>query len=241
MEQEFFGFKRIDFTFQGRNAIIVFPNKANEKREWLLKSEYFGAFPKFEADMLARGYHLCYLENLSRWGTDEDQKAKRDFSEFLQKEYRLARKCICVGMSCGGFHAVNFASRYPSYVSALYLDAPLLSFYGWHDSFSELERQVWREEQKKAYGFRTDAELLVYNDQPINRLRTLTENKIPVALVYGGIDLVVDCKKNAEMLIQYYAIQRAPIKAWCKPECDHHPHGFEDNSELISYIENVKL
>ena len=241
MEQDFFGYKRLDFTFQGREAIIVFPKEAKDSGEWLLKTEYFGAFPKFETDMLARGYHLCYLKNVSRWGTDDDQKAKRDFSEYLQKQYGLARKCICVGMSCGGFHAVNFASRYPSYVSLLYLDAPLLSFYGWHDSFSEEQRQGWREEQKKAYGFKTDAELLIYNDNPINRLHTLTENKIPVALVYGGSDHVVDCKKNAEMLLQYYAVQHAPIKAWCKPECDHHPHGFEDNVELITYIEKTKI
>ena len=241
MESEFFGYKRLDFTFQDREAIIVFPREENAKKEWMLKTEYFGAFPKFEIDMLERGYHLCFLKNVSRWGTDDDQKAKRDFSEFLQKEYGLARRCICVGMSCGGFHAVNFASRYPSYVSMLYLDAPLLSFNGWHDSLPEDTKLGWRREQKKAYGFKTDAELLVYNEHPINRLRTLTENKIPVALVYGGSDLVVDCKKNAEMLLQYYAINGAPIKAWCKPECDHHPHGFEDNFELIEFIENNKI
>lgn len=236
---DFCGFERIDFTFQGREAILVLPNKENEKKEWMLKTEYFGAFPKFEADMLAKGYYLAYLKNNNRWGTDEDQRAKRDFAEFLHKKYGLNRKCVCVGMSCGGFHAVNFASRYPSYVSLLYLDAPLLSFYGWSEEFGN--KRSWIEEQKKAYGFKTEAEVYVYSDLPIHRLHTLTENNIPVALVYGGSDTVVDPHTNAEILKEYYELQGAPIKSWCKPECDHHPHGFEDNTELIDYIESVKL
>ena len=48
-------------------------------------------------------------------------------------------------------------------------------------------------------------------------------------------------RANAEMLKEYYELQGAQIKSWCKPECDHHPHGFEDNTELIEYIERVKL
>lgn len=236
---DFCGFERIDFNFQGREAILVLPNKKNEKKEWMLKTEYFGAFPKFESDMLERGYYLAYLKNNNRWGSDEDQRAKRDFAEFLHEKYGLNRKCICVGMSCGGFHAVNFASRYPSYVSLLYLDAPLLSFYGWSEEFGN--KYSWIEEQKKAYGFKTEAEVYVYNDLPIHRLRTLTENNIPIALVYGGSDKVVDPHTNAEMLKEYYELQGASIKSWCKPECDHHPHGFDDNTELIEYIEKVKL
>ena len=52
MEQDFYGFKRIDFKFQDRDAIIVFPREATENKKWLLKTEYFGSFPKFETDML---------------------------------------------------------------------------------------------------------------------------------------------------------------------------------------------
>lgn len=236
---DFFGFKRIDFIFNDREAVLVFPNKHNQKNEWMLKTEYFGAFPKFEVDMLERGYHLAYLKNKNRWGTDEDQKAKRDFADFLHQNYGLYKKCICVGMSCGGFHAVNFASRYPSYVSILYLDAPLLSFYGW--SKENLYNRTWIEEQKNAYGFKTEAEIYIYNDQPIHRIASLVENKIPIALVYGAKDTVVDPRVNSEALLEYYTNRNATISSWCKPECDHHPHGFEDNAELIDFIEKAKL
>ena len=92
-----------------------------------------------------------------------------------------------------------------------------------------------------AYGFKTEAEIRVYNDQPIHRLKTLTDNNIPVALVYGGVDKIVDPKENAQTLEEYYNLKGAPIKVWCKPDCDHHPHGLEDNAELIEYIEKTAL
>lgn len=236
---EWNGFKRIDFTFKGREALLVFPDESTKTDKWMLKTEYFGAFPSLEVDMLKKGYHLAYVKNRSRWGTDDDQEIKRDFAEFLVSEFGLRRKCVCIGMSCGGLHAVCFASRYPSYVSLLYLDAPLLSFCGWSDE--KRDGDIWRTEQMAAYGFKTRAEIRVYNDQPIHRLKTLTDNNIPVALVYGGKDTVVNPKENAEILAEYYALKGAPIKVWYKSECDHHPHGPENNQEVIEFIEKNEL
>ena len=51
------GFKRIDFEFEGREATLVFPNEANENKNWLFKTEYFHAFVDFEAAMVGKGWH----------------------------------------------------------------------------------------------------------------------------------------------------------------------------------------
>ena len=233
------GYKRLDFKFQDREAILIFPNTSNPNKEWMLKTEYFDAFPQLEIDMLGEGYHLAYLKNNNRWGTDEDQRAKRDFCEYLSSTYGLARKCICIGMSCGGFHAVCFASRYPSYVSLLYLDAPLLSFCGWTEGFDGYGK--WQTEQIAAYGFRSKSEIYTHNDQPIHRLKTLTDNRIPVALVYGGADKCVDPVANSEVVADFYRLENAPIKVWYKPDCDHHPHGLYDSTEVIEYVKKSAL
>ena len=239
IKSEWNGFERIDFTFKDRQTLVIFPKDDVKTDKWMLKTEYFDAFPALEIQMLERGYHLVFLKNRSRWGTDDDQEIKRDLADFLVKEFGFRRKCVCVGMSCGGLHAVCFASRYPTYVSLLYLDAPLLSFTGW--SRGNENNETWFKEIKTAYGFTTDAEVRVYNDQPIHRLKTLTDNNIPVALVYGAVDTVVDPKGNAEAIAEYYNMKGAPIKVWCKSDCDHHPHGFEENGEIIEYIEQVAL
>ena len=61
---EYNGFRRGDFEFEGRNAIIVFPDKPDPQGRWVLKMEYFDAFPGFHLEMLRRGWHLLFLENI---------------------------------------------------------------------------------------------------------------------------------------------------------------------------------
>lgn len=121
------GYERLDFTFEDRYAILVFPNKPLEEKKWLLKTEYFDAFPSFELEMLNRGYYLAYLSNKTRWFEQDDAHSKARFAQYLQKEFGLHQKCLPVGMSCCGMHAVYFAAEHPEFVAALYLDAPVLN------------------------------------------------------------------------------------------------------------------
>ena len=57
------GFKRIDFKFEEKEAILIFPEKPNNEKNWLFKTEYFGAFPDFEIEMVRKGWHLAYIKN----------------------------------------------------------------------------------------------------------------------------------------------------------------------------------
>ena len=54
-ETEWNGFRCIQFDFSGRKAIVVKPKETCKGRKWLFKTEYFGAFPSFELEMLERG------------------------------------------------------------------------------------------------------------------------------------------------------------------------------------------
>ena len=120
---DWFGFERRDFSFMGREALVVLP-KGKPGGKWAVKMEYFGAFPNLEIELLSRGWCLAYLKNVNRWGTDADSDAKAAFVPFMAEEFGLEERFACVGMSCGGLCSVNFAAKYPSLVSVLYLDAP---------------------------------------------------------------------------------------------------------------------
>ena len=122
------GFKRIDFEFEGQPALLVFPEKPNEDKNWMLKTEYFNAFPNFQIEMLHRGWHLAFIENKTRWCLEEDLDRKKRFVDYLSKEFGLYEKCVPVGMSCGGLIGRKFAAKYPECVSCLYLDAPVMNF-----------------------------------------------------------------------------------------------------------------
>ena len=233
------GYKRIDFLFEGRECILVFPDNANEGREWLLKTEYFGDFPALEIEMLGRGWHLAYIKNVTRWCLDEDLDLKDRFADFLHTEYSLSPKCVPVGMSCGGLIGCKFAARYPHRVSVLYLDAPVMNLLS-------CPAKVGREpggmlvEFINATGI-TLSELISYREHPIDKMPILLENNIPIVLVYGDSDQTVPYHENGMLLEKYYKANGGTLLAIGKLGCGHHPHGLEDNTPIIEFVEKHSI
>lgn len=236
-QSEWFGFRRIDFTFDGRDALAVFPS-APANGHWMMKMEYFGAFPDTELELLRRGWHLFYLKNTNRWGTDTDNDAKDRFAEFVSREFGLDSAFTCVGMSCGGLCSVNFASRYPHRVNFLYLDAPVMNLYSCPMGFGigDVLPNGWNELQE-AYGFDLPA-LLTYREHPMDRLPVLTEHKIPAALIYGDSDTTVPWEENGLVMANLYRQLNLPLYLEGKKSCGHHPHGPTDVNALCDFIEN---
>ena len=233
------GFQSIEFMFEGKEAVLVFPEKANENRNWLLKTEYFNAFPDFETEMLKRGWHLAYIENTTRWCLKEDLDRKKRFSEFLAREYGLYKKCIPVGMSCGGLVAVKLAAAYPEMVSALYLDAPVMNFLSCPGGLGKADDSMLPE-FISATGI-SFTELLSYREHPIDKIPVLLENNIPVIMIYGKEDLTVPYDENGEILEKYYRENGGTIVAVGKENCGHHPHSLPDNTPIIEFAEKYAL
>ena len=233
------GYKRIDFIFEGKAAILVFPNEPNENKNWLLKTEYFEAFQGFELQMLARGWHLAYVANKSRWDFAEDLDVKRRFAQYLQETYGLAEKCFPVGMSCGGMIAVELATKYPEMISALYLDAPvmnLLSCPAGLGKAGDIVRKVLLPEFMDVRKMDV-SQLLSYREHPIDKMHLLLQNDIPIILVYGDADDVVPYEENGALLEKYYRQNGGTIIAIGRPGCGHHPHGLEDPTPIIEFAE----
>ena len=70
------GFRRLNFRFENRVAVLIFPAQSRPGKPWLLKTEYFGAFPDLEIAMLERGFHVAFVKNTNRWGLREDVDCK---------------------------------------------------------------------------------------------------------------------------------------------------------------------
>ena len=236
---EWFGYRRADFRFEERDALIVFP-KGEKNGRWMVKMEYFGAFPNLELELLSRGWCLAYLRNINRWGTDPDSDAKDRFAAFVSEEFGLDGKFTCVGMSCGGICSVNFACRYPERVSFLYLDAPVMNLLSCPMGFGQGDRlgdndSGWRE-IVDAYGF-TLPDLLTWREHPIDKVPRLVSEKIPAALIYGDADPVVPYSENGIVMERAYRETGLPLFVVGKPGCGHHPHGLEDPKPLADFIE----
>lgn len=231
------GLKRLDFEFNGRSAVLIVPDTPAEGRPFMIKTEYFDAFAATEAELVRRGWHLAYIQNETRWGLVSDQDMRADFCRFLQEEFGLAEKCVPVGMSCGGLHAVCFAARHPELVSALYLDAPVMNFLSCPLG---LGRSFYREgswsEVEKTYGI-DKYSVLAFRDHPIDRVQPLIDHRIPVLMIYGDADDMVPYEENGALLEAKYRAAGIEFEAHCKPGCGHHPHGLEDNTPILNFIQ----
>ncbi len=234
-KQLWYGFKMEEFTFEGKRAIIVFPEKANEKKSWTIKTEYWGAFPETEIELLKRGYHCAYLTNNNRWATKEDCDAKARFTKFISEKYGLADKCIPVGMSCGGCHAVNFAGFHPESVQCMFIDAPVLNFVSNPGNFRhERDIKVWNNEFSKAYPGITRAKLLNFDNHPINKAPILIEHKIPILVLYGTDDTIVRYEENTMLLEDAYADHPGLLTVLKRESQGHHPHGFPARPDIVA-------
>lgn len=237
LESVWNGFKTLDFVLGGRKAKLVLPEKCNEGKNWLLKTEYFGAFPQFELDMLARGWHLAYIENETRWHVSSDDEAKEELCRYLASEFGLAAKCVPVGMSCGGLQAVYFAAKYPHRVAALYLDAPVLNLLSCPCSAGiAKEDDGMYQEMVRCTGL-TRSKLLNYRNHPIDNIAPILENRIPIMLVCGAKDQTVPYEENGKVLYERVTAAGGRIERIVKPECDHHPHSLEDTTPIIRFVE----
>ncbi len=235
MDELWNGFKKIEFEFEGMQAILVFPDKDNQKNICMLKTEYFGAFPSFEIEMLSRGYHLAYLANKTRWCLDEDLHRKHRFIKFLAKEYTISQRVIPVGMSCGGMIAIKFAALYPQHISAMFIDAPVVNLLSCPAGLGKAGGNMFAEFEK-ATGM-TLADLISYRNHPLDNIDKLIDHQIPVFAVCGDSDDVVPYEENGALLYEKYKDTKAPYKFVIVPGRGHHPHGLEDNSEIIEFIE----
>ena len=235
------GYRRLDFTFEGRQAILVCPSSPYEGGRWLLKTEYFDAFPDLELELVSRGYYLAYIKNINRWGLPEDLHAKKRFRDFLVKEFALSEKCVPVGMSCGGLFGIKLAGMYPEMVSMLYLDAPVVNILSMLDMGTpENVCGISAEEICTSMGM-TRSEMIAYRDHPLDYLPQLVAERIPVCLVYGGADTVVLPAENAELIKKAYTQSGVPFVWFKKEGLNHHPHALQgldpnEQKQVIDFI-----
>lgn len=232
------GFPAERMTFEDHEALVILPERPIGRLA--IKTEYWNAFPEAEIKLVRNGYHLCFIANDNRWGTDPDLDRKARFVRFVQEKYGLGSRCVPVGMSCGGLIAIKLAAKYPELMDCLYLDAPVVNYMSCPCGFgvgNQLNEDRFAEIMK-ALELSSIGELLAYRDMPLDHLDELADSGIPVILVAGDSDKVVPFDENGIFLKAAYEKRNGDLAVYIKPGCDHHPHGLPDPEPIVSFILN---
>lgn len=235
-------FKKEDFIFAERKAVIIYPS-VEPCGKMILKTEYLDAFPDFDIAMLKKGYYLINIEHESRWAPDEEIHIMADFVLFCAEKLGTIKKCILEGMSCGGLQAARFAELYPELTAVMYLDAPvlnILSMVGFGECAKDHVESFWRE-IVAAYGV-SRSTIVNFRKSPIDNMQPLIDNKIPVIILYGNSDQIVVYEENGKVLEDYYKENGGVIKVISKSMVGHHPHCLRNPTPIIEFVEkNFKL
>lgn len=240
-EYRYDGIYHLEFEFKGKKCIALMnEDKTKRNGKTVLKTEYFGAFPTLQNEMVKRGYTLLFIENRNRWGTPDQIEDQYEFICYASTELGIESKAYTIGMSCGGMMSILLAAKHPEVINALYIDAPVVNFLSCPARLGnapDVTDGMW-EEFERAWKM-TKQELLTFRGHPIDYLDKLVENKIKIYMAYGDSDKTVPYEENGIALERKYKEKGLENLLYIdkKVGIDHHPHGPSDIDFAIKYLE----
>jgi pimeloyl-ACP methyl ester carboxylesterase len=236
------GYERHDFLYEGRETIVVLPNKSIPENLWVWRAEFFDAFPSVDMALLEMGWHLVYYSVSNMYGCPESIKLMKEFHGFItEAPYGLSPRPVIFGFSRGGLYAFNYAFDYLDDVSCLYLDAPVLDIRSWpggkgtgHGSPREWEDCL------AIYGL-TEGSAKEFKGNPLDNVEKVAKAGIPIIVVAGDADTGVPFLENSAILEKKYKEYGGNIKMIVKPGVEHHPHSLDDPQPVVNFIlENMR-
>jgi pimeloyl-ACP methyl ester carboxylesterase len=230
------GYSKQDFTIDGHKAILIEPKTPLPGKPWIWRTEFFGHEPQADVALLAKGYHVAFINVQDLYGAPVALRQMEKFHDYLVKNFGLSPKPVMEGFSRGGLYAFNWAACHPDEVTALYVDAPVCDFKSW--PAGKGKSKPWPKEWegcKKVYGL-TEEQAMTYSLNPVDNLKPLASAHIPILAVCGDADNIVPIDENILVVEKRYKELGGEIKVISKPGCGHHPHSLVDPTPIVDFI-----
>ena len=202
-KKEWKGYARYEFEVGGRAAWVTAPMNAASGKPWVWRARFPGFHTGADEILLARGFHIAHLNTNGMLGSPRAMAHWDAFYRFVTKR-GLAKRVALEGVSRGGLFVYGFAAEHPERVACLYADTPVCDFKSWpggrgkglgHDG-------TWKALLKE-YRL-TDGEALAYDRLPIDRLKPLADQHVPLLHIVSLDDRVVPPDENTFVLAKRY-------------------------------------
>ena len=199
------GFRRYDFKYKQREARLIVPNNPLPGKPWLWRARFPDWHTETDSILISEGFHLAYINTDNQYGSPKAINVWDDFYDFLTVAFKLQKKVALMGVSRGGLFIYNWAKKNPEKVACIYAEAPVCDFKSWPAGFGESKGSPndW-EKLKEEYGFISDDDAKLYNNNPIDNLNALAEAKVPILHMIGLQDKIVPVDENTLPLINTY-------------------------------------
>ena len=228
------GCDRYDFKVEGRDALVVIPQKPAPGKPWIWRPAFFGAFPSVDQALLKEGWHLAYYDVTHLYGSPRAVRLAKSFFDYVVKTFDLPDKATVEGFSRGGYFSFAWADAHPENVSSIYVDAPVCDIVSWpgrhQPEFWNGFLEEWGEKDENVdSNFRGNA---------LNHIHRIVEAGIPIISVCGGADTGVPYDENMHKVRDAYQNMGGVVEVIVKPDCGHHPHSLEDPTPVVDFLVN---
>ena len=223
----------LEFTFEGRQSLIVIPDVPLEGNPTVWRTEFFEAFDMADKALLEKGWHIVYHSVSDMYGAPKALSMMHEFQNFITIAFGISRTPTLFGFSRGGLYAVNYAAEYPDCVGGIYLDAPVQDIRDW-PCRDDLKGTPERRACMYLYGL-TDATLPYFDGNPYEKAEEIAH--IPTIIVAGLADTTVTWEKNGAITAERLKMAGANVEVILKEDCAHHPHSLEDPTPIVEFIE----
>jgi pimeloyl-ACP methyl ester carboxylesterase len=231
------GYGRYDFAVDGCPTTVVVPRQAAAGKPWIWRAEFFDAFPQVDLALLAKGFHLVYINVGNTFGCPDALKHWDVLYRELTEKHGLARKPVLEGLSRGGLYCFNWAADNPHKVACILADNAVLDFKSWPGGKGKGQGSPGDWKKLLAdYHFQSEAEALAYRKNPVDNLEPLARAKVPLFLLCGDADDVVPYPENGAVVKARYEKLGGPITVLLKHGLGHHPHGLTDPTPVVEFI-----
>jgi len=230
------GYTRRDTRLNGRQLIVVEPDRPAVGRPWIWRARFFGHEPQTDLALLARGFHLVYADVANLYGNDDAIACWDACYAHVTSALGLAKKAALECMSRGGLIAFRWAARHPDRVACIYADAAVCDIRSWPGGKGNGKGHgpSWQQ-CLRAHGL-DDKGSEAWLGDPVDQLKPLAKAGIPMLHVCGDADDVVPMEENARVVERRYRALGGPIRVIAKPGGGHHPHSLRDPAPIVGFI-----
>ncbi|MGO8750989.1 MAG: alpha/beta hydrolase family protein [Thermoguttaceae bacterium] len=234
---DYHGYGRYDFVVDGCPTIVVVPRQAAAGKPWVWRAEFFDAFPQVDLALLAKGFHLVYINVGNTFGCPDAIKHWDVLYRELTEKHGLSRKPVLEGLSRGGLYCFNWAANNPEKAACILADNAVLDFKSWPGGKGKGKGSPGDWTKLLAdYHFQSEAQALAYRKNPVDTLEPLAKAKLPLFLLCADADTIVPYAENGAIVKQRYEKLGGPVTVLIKRGLGHHPHGLADPTPVVGFI-----
>lgn len=233
-----FTIEKIDIG--GTALQLKVPAEAAPGKPWLWVGEFAGHLKTLESGLLAKGWHVAYVNVSNQFGSPRAMAAWEKTYEHLHGKRGLAARPALLGISRGGLYVNAWTRLHPDRVSVLYLDNGVCDIRSWPGGLQLVEKgggskRDW-ELYKTEFKFTSDEEAIEKSIRPTDGLAPAIKNGVFLISVHGTADQTVPYVDNAKPVVELWEKSGGRLKTFAKEGGNHHPHGLLDPAPLIELL-----